>query len=144
MKARLLVVLFVMSVLALTCGTALAQGRGHGHDKDKNKSYRNSHAQYDDHDQEVMREWYREHEREGGLPPGLAKRDRLPPGLERQLVVRGELPPGLRKKIQPCPEELVRQLPPPPPDCDHVIIGGHIVLLNRRTSVVLDIFHLEL
>jgi Ni/Co efflux regulator RcnB len=144
MKARLLVVLFVMSVLALTCGTALAQGRGHGHDKDKNKSYRNSHAQYDDHDQEVMREWYREHEREGGLPPGLAKRDQLPPGLERQLVVRGELPPGLRKKIQPCPEELVRQLPPPPPDCDHVIIGGHIVLLNRRTSVVLDIFHLEL
>ena len=26
------------------------------------------------------------------LPPGLAKRDRLPPGLERQLVVRGFLP----------------------------------------------------
>jgi hypothetical protein len=25
-----------------------------------------------------------------------------------------------------------------------VVIGGHIVLMNRRTSVVLDIFHLEL
>ncbi len=146
MKARLLVVFFVTSVLALTCGTALAQGRGHGHDKGKDKDDRDrdSGAQYDDHDREVVRQWYREHEREGGLPPGLAKRDRLPPGLERQLVVRGELPPGLRKKIQPCPEELVRQLPPPPPDCAHVIIGGHIVLLNRRTSVVLDIFHLEL
>jgi hypothetical protein len=24
-----------------------------------------------------------------------------------------------------------------------VLIGGHIVLLNRRTNVVIDIFHLE-
>jgi hypothetical protein len=35
-------------------------------------------------------------------------------------------------------------LPPPPPDCAHVVIGGHIVLMNRRTNVALDIFHLEL
>jgi hypothetical protein len=25
-----------------------------------------------------------------------------------------------------------------------VVIGGHIVLMNRRTNVVLDVFHLEL
>ncbi|MBI3484974.1 MAG: hypothetical protein HY012_07470, partial [Acidobacteria bacterium] len=31
-----------------------------------------------------------------GLPPGLAKRDRLPPGLEKQLRERGKLPPGLQ------------------------------------------------
>jgi hypothetical protein len=42
------------------------------------------------------------------------------------------------------PPDLERRLPPPPPDCAHVVIGGHIVLMNRRTNVVLDIFHLEL
>jgi len=32
----------------------------------------------------------------------------------------------------------------PPPDCAHVLINGHIVLLNRRTNVVVDFVHLEL
>jgi hypothetical protein len=36
-----------------------------------------------------------------GLPPGLAKRDRLPPGLEKHLWNHGSLPPGLQKKIDP-------------------------------------------
>jgi hypothetical protein len=76
------------------------------------------------------------------FPP--AKKDRLPPGLEKQLVRRGTLPPGLQKRIQPCPEELERRLPPPPPDCVNVFIGGHIVLLNKKTNVVVDIFHFEI
>jgi hypothetical protein len=57
-------------------------------------------------------------------PRGFAKRDQLPPGLERQLRVRGTLPPGLRKKLSPCPEELEGRLPPPPRGCAHVVIGG--------------------
>lgn len=112
-------------------------GHGHGHEKHDYDSYR-----YSDHDRVVMRGWYREHERH--LPPGLAKRDRLPPGLERQLVVRGTLPPGLRARIHPCPEELVRELPPPPPHCEHVLIGGHVVLLDRSNFMVVSIFHFEL
>lgn len=30
------------------------------------------------------------------LPPGLAEKDRLPPGLHKQLVRRGRRPPGLQ------------------------------------------------
>jgi hypothetical protein len=89
-----------------------------------------------------MRGWYQENY--DHLPAGLAERDRLPPGLERQLIVRGTLPPGLRKKMLRCPEDMERRLPPPPPDCEHVVIGGHVVLLNRRTFLVVDVFHLEL
>jgi Ni/Co efflux regulator RcnB len=91
-----------------------------------------------------MREWYHDRDRDDHLPPGLAKRDRLPPGLERQLRVRGTLPPGLRKKMMPCPEEVERRLPPPPRGCAHVVIGGHVVLVNQSTYVVLDIVHFEL
>jgi len=129
---------------------AFGQGKGHGKghgkdrdDEDDDRSVREDRGDYyRDSDREEMRHWYAEHRE--GLPPGLAKRDQLPPGLEKQLVRRGTLPPGLQKRIQPCPPDLERRLPPPPPDCAHVVIGGHIVLMNRRTSVVLDIFHLEL
>jgi hypothetical protein len=44
----------------------------------------------------------------------------------------------------PCPPELERQLPPPPPDCAHMVIGGHIVLVNRANFQVMDVFHFEL
>lgn len=124
--------------------SAFGQGNGHGkgHGKDRDDDDRNRGDYYRDSDREEMRRWYADHRE--SLPPGLAKRDQLPPGLEKQLVRRGTLPPGLQKRIQPCPSELERSLPPPPPDCAHVVIGGHIVLMNRRTNVVLDIFHLEL
>lgn len=54
---------------------------------------------------------------------------------------RGTLPPGLRKKLYRCPHDLELRLPPPPPDCEHVIISGHVVLVNSKTFMVLDVFH---
>jgi len=117
------------------------QGKGKGHNKHGNKDDQGEHY-YRDQDREVIRAWYAGHQ--GNLPPGLAKKDRLPPGLERQLEQRGTLPPGLQKRIQPCPEDLERRLPPPPPDCANVLIAGHIVLLNRRTNVVRAVFHLDI
>jgi Ni/Co efflux regulator RcnB len=130
------------AALAQENGEGHGHGKGHekhDHDRDDNEEHGEHH--YDGHDRE-MRQWYSEHR--NNLPPGLAKRDRLPPGLERQLVVRGTLPPGLQRKILPVPQDLDRCLPPPPPDCRHVVIGGHIVLLNARTNLVVDIFHFEL
>ena len=145
MKARWRIIFCAIPLLALTAGTALAQSHGHGKgEKDGNDHGRESHARFDDRDREVMHRWSAEHAHGEGLPPGLSKRDQLPPGLERQLVVRGELPPGLRKRIRPCPQDLERRLPPPPPGYQRVAIGGHIVLLNRRTYVVQDIFNVEL
>lgn len=133
------------TVLALACNIAFAQGHGHGHEKHGDHDNDNDdrgHYTYSDHDRDAMRGWYQEHRNH--LPPGLAKRDRLPPGLERQLVVRGELPPGLRERVRPCPEEFVRRLPPPPPNYQHVLVGGHVVLLNRTTFNVMAVFHFEL
>ena len=141
MKSTKRIFAVALGLVMLTASSALAQGNGHGkgHNKHGDDDDQGEHY-YRDHDRDI-RGWYDSHE--SNLPPGLAKRDRLPPGLERQLVRRGELPPGLQKKIQPCPEDLERQLPPPPPECQHVLIGGHIVLLNRRTNIVVDIFHFE-
>lgn len=144
------------AMFVLTGGAACAQGNsqghghGHGHGDDHGKGHWKHYEQddqggwYADHDRNARVDyWYHEHEEDDDLPPGLAKRDRLPPGLERQLVLRGHLPPGLEKRMHRCPEDLERELPPPPPECEHVIIGGHIVLWNRHTNIVVDIIHFE-
>jgi Ni/Co efflux regulator RcnB len=133
-------VLFALSGMALAQGHGNGHGNGNGHGKhDRDDDRDRQH--YSEHDRDYMRGWYHDHERGGHLPPGLAKRDQLPPGLERQLRVRGTLPPGLRKKMMPVPVEFEQRLPPPPEGCAHVFIGGNVVLVNRRSYLVLDIFH---
>jgi hypothetical protein len=130
-----------LSAFLLTSSFALAQDRGNGHGKGHGKQADGDDQgeYYKDRDREAIRGWYDEHR--SNLPPGLAKKDQLPHGLEKQLVRRGTLPPGLQKKLQPCPEDLERRLPPPPPECAHVLIGGSLVLLNRRTNLIVDIFN---
>jgi Ni/Co efflux regulator RcnB len=150
-----------MLSLALSTTMAVAQGNGHGHDKHDRDDDRgrgnereeghghghgeghghgNGHGRYHDRDRDIH-DWYRTHY--SHLPPGLAKRDRLPPGLERQLIVNGTLPPGLRGRMQPCPRELEVMLPPPEPGYRHVFIGGNLVLVNRVSFQVADVFHFD-
>ena len=139
----------VLICAVLLTGSAFGQGHGHAYGKEKHEqgddqndrddASRGKH--YSRQDREHIRSWYRE--QEGNLPPGLAKKDELPPGLERQLRVNGTLPPGLRKKLIPCPEELAIRLAPPPPGFGNFVVGGHIALVNRSTYVVLDVIHFE-
>jgi hypothetical protein len=148
--------------LALSTTIAVAQGNGHGHDKHDRDDDReehdhghdnghgNGHAYghdhgrghegYHDHDRDIH-DWYRTHY--SHLPPGLAKRDRLPPGLERQIIVQGYLPVELRHRMQPCPRELEVMLPPPAPGYAHYFIGGNLVLVNRASFQVGDVFHFD-
>ena len=148
MKAWHFIFTALLGILLLSGNPTLAQGnsQGHGHGKGHNKHDDDDRDdRHDRHDayrysyhQEVIRGWYAE--RGGHLPPGLAKKDRLPPGLEKQLVRNGTLPPGLEKRFYPVPVELERQLPPPPPDCAHVLVSGHLLLLNRKTNLIVDVF----
>lgn len=72
-----------------------------------------------------------------GLPPGLARRDRLPPGLEMQLQRDGRLPPGLEK--QALPGDLIYRLPPVPRGYERVIVDAHVVLVETASQVIADI-----
>ena len=71
-----------------------------------------------------------------GLPPGLAKRDRLPPGLQKQIQRNGSLPPGLAKRG--LPGDLRGQLPHRRGQ-DYRVVGSDIVLIETATNVILDI-----
>jgi len=80
-----------------------------------------------------------------GMPPGLAKRDgNLPPGL----AMRKSLPPGLARndrlpndiEYEPLPRDLERQLPRlPSRDYVRVRVGTDLLILNKKTRVVLDV-----
>lgn len=72
------------------------------------------------------------------LPPGLAKRDTLPPGLQKQLERNGKLPHGLEKRA--LPDELARALPARQAGLERVIVDDDIVLIRRGTDLILDIF----
>ncbi len=117
-------------------GHGHGKGHAYGHEK-HDRDDDDDRGYYRDHDRE-LHDWYRANY--NNLPPGLAKKDRLPPGLERQLIVRGTLPPGLRRQMRPCPVEVEQYLPPAPVGYMHTVIGGHIALVNRKTFFVLDIF----
>ncbi len=71
-----------------------------------------------------------------GLPPGLAKRDRLPPGLQKQIQRNGSLPPGLAKRG--LPGDLRGQLPHRRGQ-DYRVVGSDIVLIETATNVILDV-----
>jgi hypothetical protein len=77
-----------------------------------------------------------------GLPPGLAKKERLPPGLERQLQRNGTLPPGLQKRVQPLPSSCDSRLTRLPREWSRVVLSGRIILLDPRMRIV-DMFFLN-
>ena len=85
----------------------------------------------------LIKGWFGTHRT--GLPPGLAKKERLPPGLEKQLRTRGTLPPGLQKKMQPLPLDLEHKLRRLPTGYRRVVIAGIVILMNEKTAVIYDI-----
>ncbi len=87
----------------------------------------------------IIRAWFSNQENLEGLPPGLAKRERLPAGLERQLKKNRSLPPGLKKRVQLFPLELGRLLPELPKGIIRVVIGVDILLLDETSNTILDI-----
>lgn len=89
---------------------------------------------FTEHDRILIVDWFRANDSD--LPPGLAKRDRLPPGLEKQLRERGTLPPGLQKRVQPLPYELERELDPLPRGYRRGVVGGSVIIMNEQTSVI--------
>ncbi len=90
-------------------------------------------------DRRIIREWIRD-QPASSLPPGLAKRRSLPPGLQKQLARKGKLPPGLDKRRTSFPADLNRRLPPLREGLERAFIHGRAVILNRDTQVILDVF----
>jgi Ni/Co efflux regulator RcnB len=123
MKKYRLLAAAATAILALTCTAALAQDR-----KDQQ-----GHTQFDDHDQQVTRDWYKQHQ--DHPPAGLRDKDRLSSDEESRLHEGATMDKDLRHKVHPAPPDLVRQLPPPPSDHRYVAVGGHVGLIDNKFQV---------
>lgn len=153
---RLHTVLVLVLSLALGSAGWAAQGKGKGKskkseapvsasekkkpekEKEKEKGGKPGHVSgWAKDEPDKMRVWFRTHR--SGLPPGLAKREQLPPGLQRHLEKNGVLPPGLQKKVQPLPPQLEVQLPKLEPGYRRYVIGGHVILVEESTAKIVDI-----
>jgi hypothetical protein len=95
---------------------------------------------FSDHDRRLIHDYYRNKKlKRRGLPPGLAKKETLPPGLRKQLRKNGTLPPGLAKRN--LPYELEERLSQVPGGYVRLRVGGDIILMNKTTEVIVDIIH---
>jgi hypothetical protein len=71
------------------------------------------------------------------LPPGIAKKGSLPPGIYKQLVRNGQIPPDVH--YHALPPDLIVQLPPLAPDYRYVIADDRVLLIRAATNVIMDV-----
>lgn len=73
------------------------------------------------------------------MPPGLARKDQLPPGLQRQYQRNGQLPPGLAKRE--LPTDLNASLPAINRGLERVVVDTDVLLVETATGMVRDILY---
>ena len=137
------------AIACLAAGLAAAGSQSQGKEKKKDKQNKKAAAASDSGvqievsfsigEKNTIREWFSDDNNLSGLPPGLAKREELPPGLQKHLVKNGTLPPGLQKKLQPLPPDLESRLSPLPDGSRRVILSGSVILLGEKTAKIFDI-----
>jgi len=71
------------------------------------------------------------------IPPGIAKKGSLPPGIYKQLVRNGQIPPDVH--YHPLPPDLIVQLPPLAPAYQYVIVDDRVLLIQAATRAILDV-----
>ncbi len=99
----------------------------HDHDDDDHDE---GHGRHNDHD---------EHGKNKDRPPGLAKREQLPPGLQKQWQRNGRLPPGLQGRALPV--DLDRQLPGLPDNHVRLVVDNDIIIMDRTSRLIFDVIH---
>lgn len=154
----------VLTVLALACalatGAAVAknddapgQQKKHqdaNHQKAKDKDRRDAPsgtqtqihigAVFGDADRQAVQGYYgQRYSQAKGCPPGLAKKNNgcLPPGQAKKYMVGQPLPAGTVWYAVPQP--LVTRLPPLPVGRGYVRVGADILVMDRKSRLVIDV-----
>lgn len=99
---------------------------------DRNASVR---VVFSDQDRALIRDYYEERQRR--LPPGLAKKGKIPPGHAKRFERGAPIPQGMPYRA--LPGDLERRLARLPDGYVRVILDTDIYIMNTRTRVVLDI-----
>jgi Ni/Co efflux regulator RcnB len=114
---------------------------GKKHDRDERRNERNdggASLTFSLDARRIVSDYYGTHAKAGKCPPGLAKKNNgcLPPGQAKKWARGAALPAGLR--YNDLPYDLLRRLPPPPPNHRYVQIAGDVLMIAIGTSMVVD------
>ncbi|MEW5893823.1 MAG: hypothetical protein AB1697_11865 [Pseudomonadota bacterium] len=90
---------------------------------------------FSERDRALIHEYYAA--RAKPLPPGLAKKNKIPPGHAMQMERWGRLPPGIAYRA--LPGDLERRLSALPEGYARIVVGADIGILDTRTRVVVDV-----
>lgn len=90
---------------------------------------------FSDRDRVLIRDYYGPPHR--SLPPGLAKKGKIPPGHAWRMRRHDPIPPDAAWR--PLPYELDRRLSRLPDGYVRIIVGADIGIMNVRTRVVFDV-----
>ncbi|MBU1223198.1 MAG: hypothetical protein KKA22_12400 [Gammaproteobacteria bacterium] len=131
MKNRLSALLIVAALAGLGgCETPPRYGEVRVHERDYDVR-----VVFSDRDRAIIRDYYRGYYR--GLPPGLAKKGKIPPGHAFRMQRHQDLPPGVAWEYLPADVE--RRLNRLPDGYVRIVIGTDVAILHTRTRVVLDV-----
>jgi len=131
MKNRLCASLIFAALAGLAgCETHTRYGDVHVHDRDYDVR-----VVFSERDRTIIRDYYRSDYR--GLPPGLAKQGKAPPGHAFRMQRHQGIPPGVTWETLPA--DLERRLSRLPDGYVRIVIGADVAILHTRTRVVLDV-----
>jgi hypothetical protein len=132
MKSSLLVVLLAATLTPVLVGCVTSPRYGEVAARDPYYSVR---VVFTDHDRRLIQDYYEPRYR--SLPPGQAKRDRLPPGHAWRARHNQPINDDVRWRY--LPTDLEQRLTRLPPEYVRVVVGTDVVIMNVRTRVVFDI-----
>ena len=90
---------------------------------------------FTDRDRAILRDYYgRDYQH---LPPGLAKKGKVPPGHAFRLRRNERVPTSVA--WQHLPREVERRLSPLPKGYVRIAVGADIAIMNVQTRVVVDL-----
>jgi hypothetical protein len=119
-------------------GNSGQNGHGAQHDEDHNKGPK---SRWESTDRSLIERYFLSHWSDGtprsqGMPPGLAKKGKIPPGIAAQIQQGKRLPSGVGR---PVPPYLLTQLGKYP-GYDQLLVGNDMVLVDAVSRVIVDIF----
>ena len=130
---RLVVILVALALLSGCAGVCGVESGSFKMIKDD----KGISVSFGERDIRLIKDYYAKSKK--GLPPGLAKKSKLPPGLQKQLMRKGKLPPGLEKRR--LPSSLESKLAPLPRGYIRVKVGNNVLILKTATDTIMDIIY---
>jgi hypothetical protein len=150
MKTRWLTTACVTALLAFASIAAVAQDRNdqnRGNDenrgqskKDENRGQSKKHyRQFNEHQQQAAREYYNQHRDH----PVFRQPDQWNDDYERRIQPGYVLDDDMRRMSRPAPDDMIRGFGRAPRGYRYVVIGGHVILVDRGYRVH-DAIHFEI